>query len=155
DRTLWSEASKRIDVSVSNYGEGEIRNARLRWKLVSRSAILSQSHAEGINAPPGKVTRISSIGIGPLSGDEPRKLELVTELDSGKRTFANRWSFWAFPKAGLLRSSGLRVASTVKSAALSRIYPFVRQDPKNGDGSDLLITSALDAGSAQFLRAGG
>ncbi|PYV00936.1 MAG: hypothetical protein DMG10_19240 [Acidobacteria bacterium] len=155
DRTLWSEASKRIDVSVSNYGEGEIRNARLRWKLTSQGAVLSQSDAGGINAPPGKVTRISSIGIGPLRGDEPRKLELVIELDSGKRTFANRWSFWAFPKAGLLRSSGLRVASTVKSAALSRIYPFVQQDPRNDGRKDLLIASALDAEGAQFLRGGG
>ena len=34
DRTLWSDASKSIDVLVSNYGGNEIQNGNLRWKLI-------------------------------------------------------------------------------------------------------------------------
>jgi len=154
DRTLWSDASKSINVLVSNYGGSEIKNGSLRWKLLSGGRALSESTVAGIGAPLGKVTQVATIQLKGPGNDEAQKLELLLLLSHGEASYTNRWNFWSFSRRALLRSSDIDVVSTIKWAGLSRLYPFIRQE---GDPSPngLLITSALTRQALQFLESGG
>jgi hypothetical protein len=39
ERTLWADSMKRIEVSASNYGDGDIKNATLSWELGSVAGV--------------------------------------------------------------------------------------------------------------------
>ncbi len=151
DRAVWSESRRQIDITVSNYGDTELRDAPLSWKLVADGRNVA-SGTVPINVPTGTVKSVSSIAFGPLSGTSAQKLELVVDVNG---THANRWTFWSFPRNGLLDSTGTPVSSTVKWEAISRLYPFIRQltAPMRPDG--LLISPALDETALQHLRSGG
>lgn len=154
DRTFWSGEVKSFDVSVSNYGHEPIQNGTLKWKLTSGDRVQLESTVTGVNAPLGRVTRVASLEMGgTLSGNQ--KLELMLELIHGQSTFVNRWSFWTFPKGGLLRTSNLPVTSLVKWAALSRLYPFIQHGRTTTDPDSLLIATSLSNESMQFLEGGG
>ena len=154
DRAMWDDASKRVDVSVSNYGGSAIRNGSLQWKLISGEQVLSGSTMGGIEAPLGKVTRVATIEVKAPGNVEAQKAELVLELTHDGISYTNRWNFWIFPRHALLRASDMEVASTVKWAGLSRLYPFIRQDREPSPGG-LLIASALTPRALQFLESGG
>jgi beta-galactosidase len=154
DRAMWADASKRIDVSVSNYGGSAIRNGSLQWELTSGERVLSESTIRGIEAPLGKVTRVATIEVKVPGNVEAQKAELVLELTHDGISYTNRWNFWIFPRHALLRASAIEVASTVKWAGLSRLYPFIRQDREPSPGG-LLIASALTPRALQFLESGG
>ena len=67
---------------------------------------------------------------------------------------ANSWSFWSFPRAGLLDRAAVPVVSNVKWAGIKRVYPFVQRGPPPPGSHGLLVTSALDdAASSTFVRA--
>jgi hypothetical protein len=154
DRTFWSGEIKSFDVIVSNYGNESIQNGTLKWKLMAGDRVQLESTVAGVNAPLGQVTRAATLEMGgTLSGNQ--KLELVLELSHGQSAFVNRWSFWAFPKGRLLRTSEMPVASLVKWAGLSRLYPFIQHGTPARDPGSLLIATSLSGESLQFLQGGG
>jgi beta-galactosidase len=154
DRAMWSDASKSVDVSVSNYGGSAIQNGSLKWKLISGERVLSESTIPGIEAPLGKVTRVATIEVTGPGNVEAQKAELVLELNHDGISYTNRWNFWIFPRHALLRASDIEVASAVKWAGLSRLYPFIRQDREPSPGG-LLIASALTPRALRLLESGG
>lgn len=154
DRTLWNDASKSIDVLVSNYGGKEIQNGTLRWKLVSGGRVLSESAVAGVGAPLGKVTRVATLQLEAPKSDEAQKVELLLELDHEGAGYTNRWNFWSFSRHTLLRSAEMSVVSTVKWAGLPRLYPFIRQQ-REPSPADLLVTSSLNTEAMRFLESGG
>lgn len=159
DRTLWADTGKTVGVFVSNYGDRDIRNGTLSWRLTSEGRVLQGSQLSGVDVPLGKVARAGAIEIRNLPGDEARQLELVVDLKAGDSLHTNRWNFWSFPRSALLKQSGRPVFSTVKWAAIERIYPFISPfiSPQKRDWSpeSVVVASALDRDTRAFLEAGG
>jgi len=155
DRTLWTSDAKRVVVSVSNYGDVPVNNGKLQWRLMTGDRRIAGSQIEGITAPLGDVSHIGQIAIGPVTGDDAQKLELVLDLNAGQKTYTNRWSFWAFPRNQLLRRTSTLVVSSVRWAGLRRLYPFIEESPPVPAPGSLLITSALDRAALAHLDSGG
>lgn len=155
DRTMWNDSRKRIRVHVSNYGSGDITNGVVNWKLLSSGKQLSGGTLAGVQVPLGVVRGIGEIVLDPVEMGHASRLQLVLELKSGDATYTNRWNFWVFPRKDRLKQSAAPVFSNVRSAELSRLYPFVRQWTGEADPNSLLITSRLDAAASEFLQAGG
>lgn len=151
DRSFWSDAGKKVDVIVSNYGERELRDAPLSWKLVSNGRTIASDTAR-VTVPTGAVKNVSAISLGAVPGDKAQKLELVVDVNG---TSTNRWTFWSFPRGGRLDRTDTPVHSTVKWAGINRLYPFVRQEAAAPGANGLLITSALDENALRHLRSGG
>jgi hypothetical protein len=143
DRTLWSGARKRIEVTVSNYGDSE--SGVLTWKIGG------QTGQTKVSAPRGKVTRIGEITVGPVQAEAAQKVELAIEFATGAARYANRWDFWVFPREALSKSAPIPVTSRVKWDGVRRLYPFIGDAGPSG----LLITPELDAEATAFLDAGG
>lgn len=151
DRTLWNDATRTVDVVVSNYGEKNLVQAPLSWKLVADGETIA-ANTTPVDVPMGKVATVTRIPVGPLPGNTARKVELVVDVDGGQ---PNAWSFWSFPRAGLLDRAPLPVVSNVKWAGIARVYPFVQQGPASSGGNALLVTSSLDDAAIEHLRGGG
>jgi hypothetical protein len=132
DRTLWTTSTKRIEILASNYGEEEIEDGVLTWELRGAAGRVGGAQVTGIRAPLGSVGRIAGIAIGPVAGRTAQKLELIVTLKTRNSEYTNRWTFWAFPREGLLQRPDLPVVS-------------------NG----VLVTSSLDAAAAKRLAEGG
>jgi hypothetical protein len=154
DRTLWNDASKTVEVSLSNYGDEPVQNGVLRWRIEAGGEILGGSERSGIMVRLGEVREVGEITIGPLPGDEARKVTLVVELDSGGQVYENSWDFWCFPRNRLASETTVSVLSRIRRAALKRLYPFFKVEGDPGRGW-LLITPSLDQDAAAFLRDGG
>jgi hypothetical protein len=155
DRTMWSERGKTVGVLVSNYGEEEIRNGAVSWRVTSEGRVLRSSEISGVNVPLGKVARIGEIAIQDLPQDEARQLELAVEVKAGNRIYTNRWDFWSFPRRGLLDRAARPVLSTVKWAGIERLYPFVGQRGREWNPNSVVVASALDHELTDFLESGG
>lgn len=151
DRTLWNDSKRRVDVTVSNYGDKELRDAPLSWKLVADGRTVASDTAR-ISVPTGAVKTVSAVEFGPLPAASAQKLDLVVEVNGAH---ANHWTFWSFPRTGLLDRTDTPVSSTVKWAGINRLYPFIRQDAAAPVPNGLLITPALDEAALQHLRSGG
>jgi beta-galactosidase len=151
DRTLWNDATRTVDVVVSNYGDKNLVQAPLSWTLVGDGETIAAKTTR-VDVPVGKVATVTQISVGPLPGNAARKVELVINVDGAP---ANSWSFWSFPRAGLLDRAPVPVVSNVKWAGITRVYPFVQQGPAPSGGNGLLVTSALDDAAVEYLRRGG
>ena len=153
DRTMWTGTSKKIVVSVSNYGNESIEAGKLSWSLLRRGQKIAGAEIMGIQAPLGTVGRVAEISVGPVAATTAEKLELVLELKGPKSSQTNRWDFWVYPPQRF--SAGpVPVTSNVKWAGLYRLYPFI-QESLNAPEHGLRITSALDAETVKFLESGG
>ena len=155
ERTLFSDASKPVDLFVSNYGEQDIRDGVVSWQVSSNGKVLASSQLQNVQAPLGKITSLGRATIDKLPGGEARKLEFEVALDSGGLKHTNRWNLWSFPRDAALRQPASQVVSTVRWANLRRVYPFLENDRAKLGASDLLIASALTPGDLRFLEAGG
>ncbi|MGH9371666.1 MAG: glycoside hydrolase family 2 protein [Vicinamibacterales bacterium] len=151
DRTFWSDTARTVDITVSNYGDKDLRDAPLTWTLLADGKAVA-SGADRITVPMGQVATVDQITVGPLTGNAARKLDLVVEVDGAH---ANSWSFWMFPRGGLLDRVAAPVYSTVKWAGIKRLYPFVQEGAPPPGADALLLTSALDDVALQYLRNGG
>lgn len=150
-RTLWNDATRTIDVIVSNYGEEDLRNAPLSWTVTAGGERVA-SDTTTIDVPMGTVARVAQITLPAASSGPARTLALRVDV-AGKST--NSWTFWAFPRDARLASSPIPVTSTVRWAGIGRLYPFVKEGLPPASGEGLLLTSALDEAALEHLRAGG
>ncbi len=155
DRAFWADSGKTVGALVSNYSDEEIKNGTLRWKVLSGGQVLRSGQITGIRVPQGKVERAGEIALSDLPQDKARQLDLVFELDACSTVFTNRWSFWSFPKAALLKQAARPVFSNVKWDGLSRQYPFVSQTERDWDPKGLLVAQALDRDVIAYLKSGG
>jgi hypothetical protein len=154
-RTLWAGTPSQIELLVSNYGENTIRDGFASWQLLSGGTVIAESRLPIKEAPLGKISSIGRITIDAIPDDSARKLDLHVEIKDGERAYRNRWTFWSFPRDGLLKQSARRAVSTVRSGNLRRIYPFLGNDRGQLANADLLITSTLTQDDLRFLEAGG
>jgi beta-galactosidase len=150
DRTLWNDMPRTISVIVSNFGDRDLVGAPLSWKLVAEGDTVA-SGTSRIDVPMGTIASVDEVTLQPPPSDAAHKLELVVQVNGAQ---TNSWSFWSFPRAGLLNRAASPVYSTVKWAGIQRLYPFVQPGhPVTADG--LLITPLLDEPALEHLRRGG
>jgi beta-galactosidase len=155
DRSLWADAGRRLGVLVSNYGDEEIRKAKLKWRLLSDNRVLRSSELSAIDIPLGKVVRAGEIDILGPDENAARQLELVVELQAGGSAYANRWSFWSFPRSALLKHDERPVFSAMKWGAIQRWYPFVSERDREWDRRGVVLASAVGPRLMDYLEAGG
>lgn len=154
-RTFWTDAPPQIQVSISNYGEQEIRNSSVSWRVLDSGRTLTSGLLHGVNAPLGSVSHAGAITLGPVSLPQASKLELVLEVKAGSATYSNRWNFWAFPRGRLLAEASLPVASQVRWANLRHFYPFIAEFRSGLQPPAVLLSSTLDQAALATLAAGG
>lgn len=150
DRAVWNDTPRQVEIIVSNYGDDDLRDAPLSWKVVDEGRTIA-GDVMRVSVPMGAVKPVGQITMSEVSGTTPRRLQLVIDVAS----HSNSWSFWSFPRGGRLDRSDVPVYSTVKWAGIKRLYPFVRTEAPAVGVEGLLITSALDDRARQYLESGG
>lgn len=155
ERTLWSNESKHIGVSISNYGDEAIRKGVLSWTLSANGNRLEGGVIRGVDVPLGSVTNIGQIVLLDSENEHPRKLELKVTITSGSATYSNRWDFWAFPTGKVLSSSSGQVTLHTEWPELRHVYPWLKESFGTPTPGSLLITNKLDQFALAYLRSGG
>ena len=150
DYTFWNDSAHKVGVSLSNYGDKNLQDVTLSWKLVSNGGTLASGNTK-VSQPMGVVGPVTQLMLPPMPSQEARKVELVVEVD-GKHS--NSWSFWTYPRAKQQPRSTLPVYIDTIWPGLATRYSFV-QEKAAPAGEGLLITSRLDANALQHLDAGG
>jgi beta-galactosidase len=150
-RTLWADTAKDLRLLVSNYGEQGLQDGSALWSVSVDGKTVGGSRVEHVAAPLGKISPVSTIAIGNLGGDVPRKMQLAVEVDG----HTNHWDFWAFPRHHLMSRAEAPVFATVSWPGLSRYYPFIRTDAHGSTTGGLRITDLLDTAAIDFLQSGG
>lgn len=151
DRTHWNDERRTVPIVVSNYGERDLTGAELTWKVVADGQTLS-SETTRIDLRMGTVGPVAMAGLPASPGAAARKLDLIVSVENAP---PNSWSFWSFPRGGLLDRATAPVYSAVKWAGIRRLYPFVREERPQAGGGGLLVTSRLDEIATDHLRDGG
>jgi beta-galactosidase len=151
DRTFWNDQRRTVPIVVSNYGERDLTGARLTWKVLADGQTVASETAR-IDVPMGKVSPVATAALPVSAGSVARKLDLIVSVEGAH---PNTWSFWSFPRGGLLDRAAIPVYSAVKWAGVRRLYPFVREERPQAGGGGLLVTSRLDETAMDHLRDGG
>ena len=122
DRTLWAGERKSVRVSISNYGNADIRNGRLSWVVMDGDRRVATSERGGIDVPLGSVSEIGEVVLDASNLRDGRKLELVLSLESAGRTYRNRWT------------SGPLAAGTGSAASSGHVH-----DPFHGGTAEVPV----------------
>ena len=158
DRVFASGENVSWRVACSNYGENDLRGARLNWTVAAAGKPLAAGRLEALEIIQGGVTGLGQISfvVPPLT--QPVEIKLQAEIEgTGIR---NEWSFYGFPKPS--GKSGLSGAYAAGAAfdKLSPTHPRLRRfrgtktKEKSSHGTTL-ITERLDEDALQFLQKGG
>ena len=150
-RTLWAGETKEVKLSVSNYGEHEIRDGATSWRVTSDGRSVAEARVERVAAPLGRISPVTTIHVGGSGGSAVEQLELRVDVDGN----VNRWNFWAFPRQALLREAASPIAVAAAWPGLARYYPFARTDARKPVAGGLWITESLDGTARDFLQSGG
>ncbi|HTE28635.1 MAG TPA: beta galactosidase jelly roll domain-containing protein [Flavitalea sp.] len=148
--TFWNDSVRQVEVSLSNYGDKNLQDVTLSWKVVSNSKTLASGTTK-VSQPMGIVGPVTRITLPPMPSPEARKVELIVEVDGAH---SNRWSFWTFPRSKLLQRPKLPLYADTIWPGMKRQYSFV-QEKTTPAGGGLLVTSRLDENALQHLDAGG
>jgi hypothetical protein len=155
DRTLWNEASKKISVSISNYGESAIKDGALSWVLNSDGQPIDAGEIPAVSVSLGAVSRAGDILLHAPAGKQSHKLQLIVNIKTQNTIFSNRWNFWSFPRTQLVSAPTSPVVATADLEGVRQNYSWLRDPPKNISADTLLITSRLTEAVRAHLRRGG
>lgn len=151
ERTLWADAARDLKLSVSNYGETEIREGSASWRVSAQGRTVAGSRIDHLSAPLGRISPVSTISLGPWSKGQPRKVEFALEVDG----HINHWDFWVFPRHGLMSHPTAPIVATVSWPGLRKNFGFIRTGQRGPTKDGLLITDSLDRAASDFLESGG
>lgn len=151
DRTQSNDTPRTVNVTVSNYGEEDLVEAPLSWKITSGDKTVA-SGISRISVPTGNVKTVTQATLPAMAGREAHALTLTVDVDGAS---SNSWSFWSFPRDARIDRSDVPVYSTVKWAGIRRLFPFVQERMPRPGSDGLLITSILDDAAVEYLRSGG
>lgn len=154
NRSFWNDEQKKVTVTVSNYGQENIKEGVLSWALFDGERQISGSEITGIKAPLGKITELGQILLISDKFDRVKKLDLVLTLKSGSNSYKNHWDFWSYPREVLINGS-MPVVSTLKWDLLYKKYSWFLRDKKLLTPSSLLITDELNQAALDHLHHGG
>jgi len=154
-RTFWLEDGKTIEVSVSNFGTSPIQKGKLVWELTAGQRRLASGESAMPPVPLGSISKAGRIKISCLSGEAALEMDLTVSVHSDGQQYRNHWKLWGFPRTGLMSSSETPVFSSIKSAAVKRWFPFVRDAAEGDDPTGVLVASEFNPRVMGFLRNGG
>ncbi|MCC7496764.1 MAG: hypothetical protein IT160_04245 [Bryobacterales bacterium] len=154
-RTLWLEDGKTVNLLVSNYGGADIHTGTLNWEVVSQGQRLTAGRLPVHAVPMGAISTLGRIRIANLPLKQATELELVVTLTANGHDATNRWKFWAFPRAGLLQRVSAPVTEMIRSAALQRYFPFIKEAPGTCIEDGVLIASDFNPRVVDCLHRGG
>jgi beta-galactosidase len=154
-RTLWNDESRRLQLTVSNYGDDDIQSGTIRWSLERDQQMLSQGELSGVRAQLGKVQSVGMIQLPAVGGSEAQKLQLRVAISTGTKTYRNHWDFWSFPHHDLLKTTPRPVTSEIRWQRLKQVYPFFKDPGSAMPPDSLLITSRVNPDAVAFLKRGG
>ena len=155
DRSLWTDESKPVEVSVSNYGPAAIRDGALSWSLLAGERRVGGGELRGLSAPLAAVSSLGRIALDASSLTAAARLEFVLTLQTEDGAYTNRWSFWAYPRLHPTVAPEARVVSDMRWDGLRRTYPWIRRQAGETAPDDLLLTGRLDDRALAHLHAGG
>jgi len=150
DRSKWNDATRAVNVIVSNFGETDLADAPVSWTVTSGGDTVASGTAR-TDVAMGTIKTVAQATLPVMRGNDARELTLTVDVAGAS---SNSWSFWSFPRARVDRSD-VAVYSTVKWAGIRRLFPFVKEAAPERKGEGLLIASALDEPTLEHLRAGG
>jgi len=154
-RTLTAGETQAIEISVSNFGEEDIRDGLLIWHLSEGTRVVASSEWAGFSVERGRVGRIGQLELHPDSA-APQALTLDVELHAGDHVYRNDWSLWSFPKLQPWLESGGAIAVDERLAPLFRHWPFVAvQAGKPASPQALLVAPEMTPAARDHLQAGG
>lgn len=155
DRSLWNGSEKKIGVSISNYGEGPIKDKVLSWTLDSDGQSVSSGEINAVNVDLGSVSQVGNLILRAPADERPHKLELVVTLKTSQKTYNNRWSFWSFPRTQSLAAPTVPIVATAGVASLKQTYPWLRSMSVEVSPNAVLVTDRLTDAVLAHVRRGG
>ncbi len=151
ERTLWADEARNLNLTVSNYGEREIREGSASWRVSMQGKAVAESRTGSFTAPLGKISPVSTITLGRLGDDQPHKFELTVEVDG----HTNHWDFWTFPRQALMSRANAPIVAATSWPGLTRYFPFIRTAHSRQTTDGLQITDSLDRAAIDLLKSGG
>lgn len=97
--------------SVSHYGAGELKNAKLTIRLFADGKILKHSCVEIFKAENGKVSVLSDFSFVLPEVDKPKAMRLYAVLDGDDVFAENEWELYLFPKTHEKKGENLVVSN--------------------------------------------
>jgi hypothetical protein len=155
DRSLWNDSEKKIGVSISNYGDGPIRDNVLAWTLDSDEQPIRSGAINAVNVDLGSVSQVGNLVLRAPADERPHKLELVVTLKTSQKTYSNRWSFWSFPKMQSLAAPAVPIIATAGVASKNLSYPWLHSMSAEVSPNAVVVTDRLTDAVRAHLRHGG
>jgi hypothetical protein len=139
-----------LGIRAAHFGRRPLGNAALRWRLLRDGRPLRQGLIRLGRIGCGARTPARPLGIPPVAGDRPAKIELRCELLDGSRPVAwNHWALWFFPPPGGTRLDGLWSTHPLPAPWDHARVPYDPQVPPAG--ARVFVTQRLTDGGGGFL----
>jgi len=157
-RTFEAGEGVSVPVSLSDYGEADIRDATARWRLTGPGSTLAEGTLGPLHAVAKGVSPLGEIALRMPGLSRAEKVNLSVELDSPEARAANDWDLWVYPRALALDLPGGVRVGRVGASAVSELWPEVRAV---GEGqaplSDyrVVVTRRLTEDLVRFTDRGG
>lgn len=142
-RTFWSDAGRRVQVTVSNYGDAPLADAVADWRWVSGTDVLASGTAR-VSVAQGEVRPVFTATLPNGPADRAAAVDLEVTIAAARGPVVNRWRFWSIPASG---RTGIASAAGLAAAGDVRVDGRAASD-------GLMIASRLDADVRAALEAG-
>ncbi len=121
------ECGKSIDfaISVSHYGDGDIKDAILNVKLIGDGKVVDRRIYDVPDIACGKLQKLIDCTIDIPMSDKPRAYKLYVTLDGGNTFAENEWEVYSFPKTDCAELNNNTIYMT-NSSSLSEIKEALR-----------------------------
>lgn|GEM_PF-3382801 len=99
-RTLRCGEVVEIELTISNFGDADIENAGIAWRLEADGQALAEGRLDPVACPLGQNRPVGRVRFHVPWREGAARAVLSARLDTGAETIAgNRWDFWIFPLA--------------------------------------------------------
>lgn len=86
----------RADISVANYGDGDLTDGDLTWTLTDEAEHMKSGSIHYTSLPQGEVSTVDSIAVSLEDFAKPSKLTLSVNVPGESR--GNSWNIWVYPE---------------------------------------------------------
>ena len=121
DFNVTAGEKRRISLTLSNYGDADVRKARLdvRLETADGKVVWARGQDAVADVPTGDVVGVGDVSVEFPAEKTPRKYLLKAAIGVDDRTVAaNEWELYAFPKAEMREPSNVRVVTDISEADL-------------------------------------
>lgn len=155
NRCFKADQEIEIPLAISHYGETNLINSTLRWRLVRDNVKFEDGFFEISLLKQGELTQAGTVELNLPNVQKGYKFEVEVELMHNNKTInTNNWSFWAFPE---IRNE---IRKMVRSGNTGQIVENVFLRRKGNDNPipeniEIVIADKLDNELAKYIENGG